>query len=571
MKRLGILLGTAVTHLVMEVLPMPSPTILPYPDTLHLIRLAAEPEGITLTACAKGIAARCPLCAKPSERVHSRYVRTPTDLPWQGIPVRLRLHVRRFFCDDPSCERRIFTERLPGVVAHYGRRTERLEVWFTHVSFALGGEAGARLLGDLLGTTVSGDTLLKHIRSFRLDEEDGPPPPTPRVLSVDDFAFRKGRTYGTILVDLERHGVVDLLPDRSAKSFADWLERHPGVEVISRDRGGEYAEGAKRGAPDAIQVADRFHLIKNLKDVLLRVLKRHSKLLEERVPAPGSSQKTLMRRHPRPDREASRERTRIEMRDRFEAIHSLAQQGMSKAAIARALEVHRHTVQKYLALEVPPQRRHYTRKVSAMMPYEGYILERWRGGCRNATQIWREIVQQGYPGAYRNVARLTGHLRSQEKQRGGAGHPLADSLVLGGLTPSQAAGLLVIRPEKLTEEERLTLERLKGVHSEIHGSASLFEEFARMIRERKDGHDDKEARQQLGRWMVQTESCGIPELETFVVKLRQDFEAVLAALVTPYSQGQTEGRVNKLKLIKRSMYGRAKFDLLRRRVLYAAA
>lgn len=423
---------------------MPTPTILPDPNTLHLICLAADPEGIVLTARAKGFAARCPLCAKLSERVHSRYVRTPTDLPWQGMPVSLRLHVRRFFCDEPSCERRIFTERLPGVVAHYGRRTDRLEAWFTHVSFALGGEAGAKLLGDL-GVRTSGDTLLKHIRSIRLDTEDEPPATTttPRVLSVDDFAFRKGRTYGTILVDLERHSVVDLLPDRSAKSLADWLERHPGVEVISRDRGGEYAEGGKRGAPDAIQVADRFHLIKNLKDVLLRVLKRHSKLLEERVPAPGSSQKTLMRRHPRPDRAASRERTRLQMRDRFETIHSLAREGMSKAAIARALGVHRHTVRKYLALEVPPQRRHYTRKVSAMTPYEGYILERWRGGCHNAMQIWREIVEQGYPGAYRNVARLTGHLRSRHQHhhhhhqhhhhQRGAGHPVAArSLFLAG-------------------------------------------------------------------------------------------------------------------------------------------
>jgi transposase len=241
-------------------------TVLPAPKLLNLIGVRADENAITLTARTSSRVALCPVCGKRSARVHSRYTRTLADLPWQGIPVTVRLHVRRFFCDEEACDRAIFAERLSGVAAHYGRRTERLDEWFTHVSFALGGEAGSRLLKDL-GVVVSGDTLLNHIRSSRL-----PSRKTPKVLSVDDFAFRRGTRYGTILVDLELlHTLVDVLPDRSADGFARWLREHPGVEMVSRDRGGEYAEAARRAAPHAVQIADRFHLLKNLKDVVSRV------------------------------------------------------------------------------------------------------------------------------------------------------------------------------------------------------------------------------------------------------------------------------------------------------------
>ena len=534
---------------------MPNHTILPDPNSLRLICISAEADRLTLAATTTLPKAECPVCGKFSGRVHSRYTRTLADLPWLGIPVRMRLHVRRFFCEEPSCERAIFAERLHGVVSHYARRTNRLDEWFTHVSFALGGEAGARLLHELLGVAVCGETLLKHIRSLHLEGGS-----TPRVLSVDDFSFRRGRRWGTVLVDLERHTLVDILPDRSANTFATWLRDHPGVEVVSRDRSGEYADAVKRAAPGTVQVADRFHLLKNLKDVILRVFKRHSEVLGH-VPAPVQSLQPLTRL--RLDREASHQRTRQQMRILFESIHALLQQGMNKSAIARTLGVHRHTVQKYSALDAPPRRKPYIRKRSTLAPYEAYILKRWSDGCRSsATQIWREIVEQGYPGAYRNVARITEYLKKQER----TGEPLPDAPA--GLSPVQATGMLVVRPEKRKEEEQLAIEQLKRVHGSIRSSACLLEEFARMLREKEDDCAEK-ARERLESWMAGAGDSGIPELRAFVVKLRQDLEAVLAAMVLPYSQGQTEGRINKLKLIKRSMYGRGKFDLLRQRVLYA--
>ncbi len=245
-------------------------TILPDPDRLHVLSLSADAETITLSVCTTGQTARCPGCGDQSTRVHSRYTRLLADLPWQGVPVRVRLRMRRFFCDTLACPRRIFTERLPGVVAPYARRTERLTSWLTHIAFALGGRAGARLL-RALQVVASRDTLIRHMRAVPFADA-----PTPRVLSIDDFALRRGRTYGSILVDLERQRVVDLLLDRSAATFAAWLADHAGVEVICRDRSTEYADGARQGALAAVQVADRFHLVKNLGEVALRVLRRHA-------------------------------------------------------------------------------------------------------------------------------------------------------------------------------------------------------------------------------------------------------------------------------------------------------
>lgn len=233
---------------------MPKQSLVPDPDRLEVLSLRVEQETIILETRTRGETAVCPLCGRPSSRVHSRYRRVLADLPWQAIPARLLLWSRRFFCDTATCPRRIFTERLPSLAAPYVHRTHRLQAWLQHIAFALGGEPGARLLRQL-GITGCGDTVLSRMRAQPL-----PAQPTPRILSIDDFALRRGRTYGSSLVDLERRHVVDLLPDRSGSGFAAWLAAHPGVEIISRDRSGEYAEGARLGAPQARQVADRFHL-----------------------------------------------------------------------------------------------------------------------------------------------------------------------------------------------------------------------------------------------------------------------------------------------------------------------
>jgi transposase len=282
--------------------------------------------------------------------------------------------------------------------------------------------------------TVSGDTLLEHIRRTNLGESR-----TPRILSVDDFSFRRGRSWGTILVDLEHHRLVDILPDRSSETFASWLTQHTGVEVVSCDRSGEYADAIRRAAPEAIQVADCFHLLKNLGDVVLRVFQRRSESLQS-VPTPGPHRQQLTRL--RLDREAFRKRTRAQMRSLFRSIRALSEARMNKSAIARTLGVHSHTVQKFSALESAPERKPRVRKVSALAPYEDYILKRFMDGRHNATQIHKEIAEQGYPGAYQNVVRITQHLKRCERD----GEPMPDSPP--GLSAAQVKGILITRPDK---------------------------------------------------------------------------------------------------------------------------
>ncbi len=301
--------------------------------------------------------------------------------------------------------------------------------------------------------------------------------------------------------------------------------------------------------------------MKNLRDVVSRVFRQHAEVLGLVSPPTNHLQRLT---NLRLDREASKERTREQTHNLFESIHALSKKGMKNSRIARTLGIHRHTVEKYLALKASPVRRHFTKKVSAIAPYEGHILKRWEQGCRNATQIHKEISEQGYPGAYQNVVRITRYLKEQER----LAKPMPDRPP--GISASHAAGILVKRPENRSEEETRTLKRLKAVHRVTERCCTLFEQFAGILRD-KDQRSKEPARSRLEEWTGRAKASGVVELRAFAVKLLQDTEAVVAAMVLPYSQGQTEGWVNKLKLVKRSMYGRGKFDLLRQRVLYAAS
>ena len=282
--------------------------------------------------------------------LHSYYERLLGDLPWQGRPALLRVQARRFRCLDPFCPRQTFAERLPGVAPLAARRTERLGSLQGCLGLALGGEAGQRL-AERLAMPVSADTLLRMVRQAGNDNE---PPPTPRVLAVDDWAWRRGRRYGTILVDLERNAVVDLLPDRQAETLAGWLRRHPGVEVVARDRAGAYADGVRQGAPNAVQAADRWHLLRNLGDAVRAVVDRQhaavrrvAKQVAEQRPMPTAAA-------PAPDNvkltaAARRSQASFARRQaRYEETARLHAAGVSISRIAAQLGADRKTIRVWL-------------------------------------------------------------------------------------------------------------------------------------------------------------------------------------------------------------------------------
>ncbi len=372
----------------------------PAPLELQLedIRFAAPELIVTATARRRVVA--CPKCGHASTRIHSKYRRTLADLPWHGLRVRLDVSVRRFFCDVPGCQRRIFTERRPKTAKPYARRTVRATSALEAIGLALGGRAGARL-AEALGLIGAPAAVLSAALAPTTSTRDasGECTPTPRVLGVDDWAWRKGQRYGTILVDLERHRVIDLLPDREPDTLVAWLGAHRRVEFISRDRAGGYADAARRGAPEAIQIADRSHLLRNLTDAAQHALeRRHTEVRAIGLDAKKPRPVLLKRGGPVSRRTADMplaEQHRLARRARRQALYdemiALRSGGASVAAIRRALGLSRKTIMRWLGAGAFPERQPAARGETSLTPHAEYLAERWRGGCHNATELWREL------------------------------------------------------------------------------------------------------------------------------------------------------------------------------------
>ncbi len=515
----------------------------------------AQADHITLVLCACRRVVPCPGCGQLSGRIHSYYERRIADLPWNGVPVLIRLRTRRFFCDAKDCPHRIFTERLPETTQTYARRTRRMEQAVRWIGLALGGEAGART-AQRLGLMVSGDTVLRHLRRMTLTPKLKPV--SARVLGIDDWAWRKGQHYGTILCDLERHCVVDLLPDRQSSTVAEWLREHAPPEVISRDRAGAYADAARQGAPQAVQVADRFHLLRNLREALEHVLASHNAAMEEAfrqsslacaAPAPATPPAPALT-HPQ---QLSRERRERRL-ERYQQVMELHRNGHSGRAIASQLGLNRKTVRYWLRAGRFPE-RHITPRHSAVDRWLSYLEKRWAEGCHNRSQLWRELQAQGA-----DFAAVT--LRRWFRVRLGVrGRPcqIAHSPPQKRPSPRQTSALLlgfVLNPSPSQQSFARTLCALSP---EIATTRGLAQEFYRMMRERD-----------AAAWLPWRKAVRKSPLHHFAAQLQRDEAAVRAALTLPWSAGQVEGHIHRLKLIKRQMYGRAKLDLLLIRVLHAA-
>jgi transposase len=475
-----------------------------------------EQASVQLQLTATAPTAACPCCAVRSSSIHSRYQRHLTDLPWGTRTVRIQLRVRKFVCRNPHCECRIFTERLPELVAAYARKTRRLITVLRAVGMALGGNAGARLAARLRLPT-SPATVLRLVRTAPV-----PYPPALQAVGIDEWAWRRGHRYGTILVNLADHRVVDLLPDRSATTVAAWLAEHPTITVVCRDRSDLYADGIRRGAPEVVQVVDRFHLVQNLRQALEAFLIDHRPAL--RAAAVG----TAMALTPSP------------------SLMSVTPMYQGRRRRPKPAP--------------PPAERPPSARV--LTPYVPYLIRRWRESGADSRQLWREIRTLGYTHSARTVCRFITRLR----RAADAGHPpeAQRSPYTRPQGPSARAVsfVMVCQAAKRSAEAQTYLDQLCQLDARITRAYRLTQAFLAMLRERR-GSD-------LVAWITAATDSGIDALARFARGLQEDLAAVTAGLTLSWSNGPVEGQITRLKLLKRQAYGRAGSALLRQRVLQAA-
>jgi transposase len=402
---------------------------------------------------------------------------------------------------------------------------------------------------------------------------------------VDDFALRKRHTYGTLLLDLARRRPLALLPDREAATVAQWLQAHPGVEVLVRDRAEAYAEAARLGAPAACQVADRFHLLQNLADTLTQVFTAHAPQLAHlnargtAVPAPlhdsadpatGSGLPTVPLAPPQPSTRAAtlaaaRQAQRVA---HYEQVWTYHRQGWTLDAIAHQVGLSRRTVRRYLQSPTFPERppRH-GRGRSLLDPYKATLLAGWNNGCRNGWHLFRTIRSQGFQGQYGIVALYVRRMRQAQgitpgQRRSTQPLPAVTEVPRRWLTPRRATELVLRPPERSTEQAHHQLAQLTQQAAGLAEAVALAQDFATLVRQRQPAL--------LEPWLARAATSTLPPFRRFARGLRADYAAVQAAVALPWSQGPIEGHINRLKMLKRQMFGRARLDLLARRFLLTA-
>jgi transposase len=526
------------------------------PDTLNVVQVLPEPDHLVIVTAPRPAPSHCPGCQEVSRRPHGSYERTLADLPWQGRPVLLRLRLRRLACTNPACKRRTFCEPVPGVAAAYARRSRRLGDVQRHLGLALGGEAGARL-ARRLAMPLSPDTLLRMVCSTAPAA-----PAPPRVIGIDEWAWRRGRNYGTIIVDLERNTVADLLPDREAASVAAWLRTHPGVEIVARDRAEVYGEGVRRGAPTARHVADRWHLLRNLSMALQTVVGQHHAALRSTAAEVLNQKADQIRAekvaHTPPSAAQKRSHaTQAPRHARYAEVVRLQAAGASVSGMARAVGMDTKTVRRWLREGGPPASRK-PRRPTMIDPHTAYLEQRWAEGCRNAAELGRELTRRGAvvsPRVVRDWA-MRRRRTSADALDGGSG---AAGSRWKPPTINRTAFLLQADLPSLEQEDRAFVERLLAKAPLLATAAALAARLAGLLR--------KQTSESLEEWLRDAKHT---PLARFAAGLERDLDAVRGAVTTPWSTSPAEGQINRLKMIKRQMFGRAGFSLLRQRVLNAA-
>lgn len=495
-------------------------------------------DGILMvTALARNRQATCPCCSSPSRRVHSRYVRHVMDLPTNGRSIRLRLITRRFRCDVETCRRKIFAERFgDDIVAERARRTGRMECIVHHLGLALGGRPAASFAMRLM-MPVSNDTLLRVVRRRARQQED-----CLKIVGIDDFAFRRNHRYGSIVCDLQRRRIVKLLPDREIATVAAWLTDHPEIEFVSRDRGGGYREAAAKALPNAVQIADRWHLMENASAAFLDTVKKSMKPIRAALGATIIDPKLLT------SAEQLQYEGYLRREETNEAVAALAADGVSIKEIVRRTGRSRGLVRQIVRGERTDV---FRCRQGSLDPHLPFLDAQWEAGCRNGAELWRRLRAKGFAGSLRVVGEWATRRRRSET--------MSASELRRVPSARTVARLMTLKRDHLTKAETVTVAAIEAGVPALADTRALVDRFHLMIRSR--------AVAELEAWIADAE---VTLLASFARGIQKDAVAVRHAIIEPWSNGQTEGQVNKLKLVKRQMYGRAKIDLLEARLLGAA-
>ncbi|MFJ3310413.1 ISL3 family transposase [Streptomyces sp. NPDC086549] len=496
---------------------------------------------LSVDAAACGRPPSCPSCRWRGRRVHSTYRRNLSEPPFGGQKLVVRLRVRRFFCDRKSCARKTFVEQVDQLTERYRRFSLGLKEWLTTVAIELGGRAGERLCRKL--NLTAGRTCL-----VGLLEEPLAPERSRRVLGVDEFAFRRGCRYGTILVDVEAGRVVDVLPDRTSETIAAWLTAHPGAKIICRDRASAYTKAIKEAGPDAMEIADLWHLLQNLSSAVEKACHQHRPCLKKHAERGGD--------HPiRMPLVDALPPTRIVQRvlQHHAEITRMVAAGHPLSDIARRLGLDRKTVRRYrdtsLDHLLDSARDRRPEKLDAFKPY---LQRQYAAGITNGRTLFQQIRERGYRGGY---STLTPYLRTLKAGTA----PAAPAEIP---SPRRITSWSMRNRERLSTQEVEHLDQARLACPDIARACDLTRAFTDLVRNRRG--------QLLPAWIRQAEQSDVLPVAKFAAFLRQDFDAVTAGLTLEWSSGKVEGHVNRVKTIKRAMYGRAGFRLLRTRILARA-
>lgn len=506
------------------------------PPGLAFDSVSDSTDSIILTVRSEMLAADCPLCGIVSRRIHSRYLRQVADLPSAGKEVRIRMITRRFVCEVADCRRQIFAERFgDDVVAIRARRTARLERIVHHLGLALGGRPAAGFAQRLM-LPVSNDTLLRVVRRRTVMPSD-----PLIVVGIDDWAFRRNHRYGTIVCDLERRRIVALLPNRETATVQAWLSKHPGIRIVSRDRGGGYGEAASRAIPDAIQVADRWHLMENASAAFLDAVPRSMRGIRTSIGAMTINPSLL----------TSAERLRyqgyLRRQDAQDAIAALVSNKVPLKEIVRRTGHSRNFVRQISrggGTDV------FRTRLSMLDGYLPFLEVQWTGGCRNGAELWRRLNGQGFQGSLRVVTEWATRRRHAEK----AGDQQLQKIPAA----RSIARLMTTKRDQLTKAETVTVAAIEQSVPMLADARTLVDRFHAMIR--------KKAEMELEPWIEESKRSLIA---SFATGIANDKGAVHAAITQPWSNSQVEAQITKLELVKRQMYGRAKLDLLQARLIGA--